>query len=103
VALGLAMQLRVAAPFAVALFLVAGLINGYALGETIAGAQPSPLFAYFIGLAIVQAAIAWLAMKLAQFATARSTRPIPFNVRMVSAAVMVIGLAVLMTEIWPHA
>jgi urease accessory protein len=102
-ALGLAMQLRVAAGLALALFAMAGLINGYALGETIAGAQPSPLFAYFIGLAVVQAGIAWVTMWLARFAKRETTRPIPFNVRIVSAVVMVIGLAVLIAEIFPRA
>jgi urease accessory protein len=41
-----------------ALFAAAGLINGYALGETIAGAQRTPILAYFIGLAAIQIAIA---------------------------------------------
>jgi urease accessory protein len=41
-----------------ALFAAAGLINGYALGETIAGAERTPILAYFIGLAAIQTAIA---------------------------------------------
>lgn len=38
----------------VALFAVAGLVHGYALGESIVGAEPSPLIAYLAGLLIVQ-------------------------------------------------
>jgi urease accessory protein len=45
-----------------ALFAAAGLINGYALGETIAGAERTPLLAYFIGLAVIQIAIALAVM-----------------------------------------
>jgi urease accessory protein len=46
------------APVAAALFAIAGLFHGYALGESIVGAEPSPLLAYLAGLLIVQTAIA---------------------------------------------
>jgi urease accessory protein len=39
------------------LFAVAGLVHGYALGESIVGAEPSPLLAYLAGLLIIQTAI----------------------------------------------
>jgi urease accessory protein len=42
----------------VALFAAVGLIHGYALGESIAGAESTPIVAYFIGLAVIQSAIA---------------------------------------------
>lgn len=42
---------------ALLLFAVAGLVHGYALGESIVGAEPSPLLAYLLGLLIVQSAI----------------------------------------------
>lgn len=41
-----------------ALFAVSGALHGYALAESIVGAEPTPLFAYFIGLTIIQCAIA---------------------------------------------
>src|SRR5262245_42249836 len=41
-----------------ALFAVAGLFHGYAYGESIFGAERTPLGAYLIGLVIVQTAIA---------------------------------------------
>jgi urease accessory protein len=47
---------------AFALFAAAGLLNGYALGETIAGAERTPIIAYFIGLALIQTAIALAVM-----------------------------------------
>jgi urease accessory protein len=45
-----------------ALFAAVGLINGYALGETIAGAERTPILAYFIGLALIQAALGFAAV-----------------------------------------
>ena len=31
-----------------------GIIHGYALGESIYGAEPTPLYAYLLGLAVIQ-------------------------------------------------
>ena len=45
------------AGLALSLFAVAGLVHGYALGESIVGAEPSPLVAYVLGLLIMQSAI----------------------------------------------
>ena len=39
------------------LFALAGLVHGYALGESIVGAEASPLVAYLLGLLIMQTAI----------------------------------------------
>lgn len=41
-----------------ALFGLAGMAHGYAYGESIVGAEPQPLLAYLLGLALVQGAIA---------------------------------------------
>jgi hydrogenase/urease accessory protein HupE len=48
--------------FAFALFAAAGLLDGYGLGESIAAADRSPAFAFFIGLALMQSSIALAAM-----------------------------------------
>jgi urease accessory protein len=48
---------------------VAGLFHGYAYGETIVGAEMTPLFAYLAGFAVIQMAIALGARHLAQFAS----------------------------------
>jgi urease accessory protein len=37
---------------------IAGLLHGYAYGEAITGAEPSPLLAYLIGLMVIQVSIA---------------------------------------------
>jgi urease accessory protein len=42
---------------ALLLFALAGLVHGYALGESIVGAEASPLVAYLLGLLIMQTAI----------------------------------------------
>ena len=40
-----------------ALFAIAGLVHGYALGESIVGAEPAPLVAYLAGLLVVQTVV----------------------------------------------
>jgi len=40
------------------LFAAAGIVHGYGLGESIVGAEPSPLGAYFAGLLAIQTVIA---------------------------------------------
>ena len=42
---------------ALLLFALAGLVHGYALGESIVGAEASPLVAYLLGLLVMQSAI----------------------------------------------
>lgn len=42
---------------AAALFAIAGLVHGYALGESIVGAEPTPIVAYLAGLFVIQTVI----------------------------------------------
>ena len=49
---------------AASLFAVVGLLHGYALGESIVGAEPAPLVAYLVGLLMIQTAIAFAAYAL---------------------------------------
>ena len=58
---------------AAALFAIAGLLHGYALGESIVGAEASPLIAYLLGLLIIQTLIGVAAYTLA--ARAGAWRP----------------------------
>jgi hypothetical protein len=53
-----------------ALFAAAGLFHGHALAESIVGAEPAPLAAYFVGLVAVQYAIALAAMLAARWIAA---------------------------------
>ena len=82
---------------AVALFVAAGLVHGYALGESIYGAERAPLAAYLIGLAVIQAAIALAALNV----TLALVRRGPTPVRLIGAGVAGIGLAFLMQNIVP--
>lgn len=45
---------------------LAGLFHGYAYGESIIGAETTPLIAYLIGFTLIQYLIAMLAVKIAQ-------------------------------------
>ncbi len=83
---------------AIALFAFAGLVHGYALGESIAGAQPAPLYAYFIGLALIQSAIALAAMQVARMLAARTAFQ-PTVIRVLGVAVIAVGLGVLVQQI----
>jgi urease accessory protein len=78
------------------LFALAGLFHGYAFGESIYGAETSPLAAYLVGLIIVQGAlasgIAW---------AARRTNDAALKTRLAGATIAGIGLAVLAGQFIP--
>jgi urease accessory protein len=85
------------ADIAFALFAFAGLVNGYALGESIAGAEAAPLYAYFIGLALIQTAIALAAMQVARMVAARTSLQ-PTMIRVFGAVVIAVGLGMLVVQ-----
>jgi urease accessory protein len=99
IALGALMLRRqpMTANSAFASFALVGLIHGYALGESIYGAEPTPLYAYLAGLALIQSAIALAAMTAARWLAKRSTRVT--QLRLVGAGIVGIGLAVLMQQV----
>ena len=78
------------ATVALVLFGLTGFIHGYALGETIVGAEPAPLYAYFAGLAVIQFAIAFAAMRMAQWLISHSRT---LALRFGGAAIAGVGLA----------
>ena len=81
--------------FALALFAAAGLINGYALGETIAGAERTPILAYFIGLAAIQTAIALAVMLGVRMLTERAPLQL-LAMRVIGAFAVGAGAAILL-------
>jgi len=100
IALGLVLVRRrpLRMDIAVALFAFAGLVHGYALGESIAGAQRAPLLAYFIGLALIQSAIVLAALFGARvLATHKVAASIT---RVLGACIAGIGLAVLAQQLF---
>jgi urease accessory protein len=92
---------QVPAGVALVLFAMVGVVHGYALGESIYGAEPMPLYAYLLGLAVIQGAIALGAAKIARSLAQRSSDPSPL--RLVGAGIAGIGLAVLMQQVIPAA
>jgi len=86
---------RVPAGLAAGLFALAGAVNGYALGESIAGAEPTPLAAYLLGLVAIQAVIATGVALLARAGLRRMPRPAALGLRVAGAAVALVGVAVL--------
>ena len=85
---------RLAAHADLALFALVGLVHGYALGESIYGAEQTPLYAYLLGLAVIQSAIALVAMAVARSVAGPSKDLAPL--RLIGAGIAGIGLAVLM-------
>lgn len=63
-----ALKQKLNAPTLAVIAAVAGIFHGYAYGETIVGAEMTPLIAYLAGFAVIQMAIALGAMYLAKFA-----------------------------------
>ncbi|MEM9091150.1 MAG: HupE/UreJ family protein [Cyanobacteria bacterium P01_F01_bin.53] len=53
-------------PAVVGLTALVGIFHGYAYGEAVVGAEPTPLVAYLIGFTLVQGAIAGIAYLLSQ-------------------------------------
>jgi len=90
-------QLPVSA--ALGLFVLVGLTHGYALGESIYGAEPAPLYAYLLGLAVIQSVVALGAMTIARSVTRRSGELL--TLRLIGAGIAGVGLAVLMQQIIP--
>ncbi len=85
--------------YEVVLFAFAGFINGYALGESIFGAEQSPFYAYLTGLAIIQCAIGIGAMTLVQ----RFMRSDVMRLRLTGAGIAGIGIALVVAQIVPAA
>jgi urease accessory protein len=88
---------RLAVPIVLVLFVAAGFVHGYALAESIVGAEPAPLYAYFVGLVIVQSAIALGAMLLVRGVTSAPGELAA--VRLIGAGIAGIGIAILAQQI----
>lgn len=80
------------------LFAVSGAVHGYALGQSIVGAEPTPLVAYFAGLTLIQCATAIAAWIAASWFSARRPR-LPLRqvagAAVGAAGLVFVGLAVL--------
>lgn len=83
-----------------ALFGLAGLAHGYAYGESIFGAEPTPLYAYLAGLVIVQSALSVGVALLTRRSGAELSALAP---RLAGAVIVGVGLAALIGQIVPGA
>ena len=80
-----------------ALFSIAGFFHGYAYGESIYGAEPTPLVAYLVGLVAVQTILV-VGIALASRTVWTASRIGP---RLVGAAICGVGFTVLVGQIIP--
>ncbi len=85
------------APWA-GLFALAGLFHGYAYGESIVGAESTPLVAYMIGLGVIQSVVA---VGVASLAAQRGWAGSALAPRLAGAAVFGVGLTALAGQIIP--
>lgn len=101
IALGAVLVMRrdVGTAAAFALFAAVGLLHGYALGESIYGAEQTPLIAYLIGLAVIQSVIALAAMSVARLLMRRVAQAVPL--RLIGAGISGVGLAILVQQLVP--
>ena len=93
----LALDRRIPASAWAAIFSIAGFFHGYAYGESIYGAETTPLAAYLVGLVTVQTVLV-LAIALATRAVWKVSAIGP---RLVGAAICGVGLTVLVGQIIP--
>ena len=88
---------RVPAGLWMALFVIAGFFHGYAYGESIYGAEPSPLAAYLAGLVAVQTVlVVGVALLTRTVWTLAGIAP-----RLAGAAICGVGFTVLVAQIIP--
>jgi urease accessory protein len=80
------------------LFAFAGLFHGYAYGEAIIGAEASPLYAYFIGFAVIQFAISSLVMMLTN--PKAGAIPTPVVARLVGAGIIGVGFSAIGSQLF---
>jgi urease accessory protein len=97
VAIGLAATVRTTLPYALiaTLFAAGGAVHGYALGESIVGAETAPLAAYLAGLVAVQVALTTGIAFAARFVTNGSPAMPSPSLRLAGLAVAVAGAATL--------
>ncbi|HYH41448.1 MAG TPA: HupE/UreJ family protein [Burkholderiales bacterium] len=77
-----------------AFFALAGIAHGYAYGESIVGAEQTPLFAYLAGYTLVQLLVVLAGYALASLADRKHSSPI--GVKAVGGALSVAGVAFLL-------
>jgi urease accessory protein len=93
----LAVERKVPALWWTGLFVLAGFFHGYAFGESIYGAEATPLAAYLVGLVLVQTALT-IGVALASRTLWQASAIAP---RLAGAAVCGVGIATLLAQVFP--
>lgn len=103
VALGILMLRRKVLPAAgvLAIFALAGLLHGYALGESIYGVERTPLYAYLFGLAVIQSVVALTALNVTRMLVRKSAEAV--GLRLVGAGIAGVGIAIFVQQAVPAA
>lgn len=78
---------------------IAGLFHGYAYGESIVGAQMSPLIAYLLGFTVVQYGVALVAFLAGNLALQKSANSSPAWLRLSGLAICAIGVVFLTSSV----
>ena len=89
---------RFPAYFYIAVFFLAGLFHGYAYGESIVGAEDSPLIAYLLGFALIQYAIVLATMLIVRALRVFSVWLLT-SARLAGAIIAGVGIAFLVENI----
>jgi urease accessory protein len=99
VVIGLAATMRTTLPYALiaALFAAGGAVHGYALGESIIGAETTPLAAYLAGLVAVQVALT-AGIAFAARYVSKGSPAVP-SLRLAGLAVAIAGAATLVLSL----
>ncbi len=84
---------------ALGVFALVGLLHGYALGESIFGAERAPLYAYLAGLTVIQSVVALVALNVTRMLMRKSPDAVGF--RLLGAGVAGIGLAIFVQQVVP--
>jgi len=92
----IARQLRL--PIVVVLAAASGIFHGYAYGESIVGAEMTPLWAYLLGLALVQLAVGLSTRWLVDTALRPTFSQGSVPLRLAGFAIGFVGLAYLATQ-----
>ena len=97
VAIGIAATVRSTLPYAVValLFAAGGAMHGYALGETIVGAEANPVMAYLMGLVAIQLALTTGIAFAARRLSSGSFLAPSLRLRVAGLAVVATGVAAL--------
>jgi urease accessory protein len=97
VAIGIAATVRSTLPYAVValLFAAGGAMHGYALGETIVGAEANPVMAYLMGLVAIQLTLTTGIAFAARRLSAGSFLAPSLRLRVAALAVVATGVAAL--------